>query len=225
MTLQKRFGSAVMLAALVLAWTSALAQGYPSKPVRIVVPFPAGGSVDAVARWVAQPLAESLKQPVVVENRAGAGGNVGADAVAKAAPDGHTLLITTPGLAISRSIYRKLPFAVPVGQGILATGRIDLAYRKAGEWTVIDFKTADLPDRAAAMKAHGAQLEVYSQALGTITGAPVRAALCLLRSGQLLDLRETLAYQKRDANEARPELGERVTRGPVLATSEKGTKT
>ena len=110
MTLQKRFGSAVMLAALVLAWTSALAQGYPSKPVRIVVPFPAGGSVDAVARWVAQPLAESLKQPVVVENRAGAGGNVGADAVAKAAPDGHTLLITTPGLAISRSIYRKLPF-------------------------------------------------------------------------------------------------------------------
>ena len=111
MTLRKRFSAAVMLAAaFALAATSALAQGYPSKPVRIIVPFPVGGSVDAVARWVAQPLAESLKQPVVVDNRAGAGGNVGADAVAKAAPDGHTFLITTPGLAISRSIYRKLPF-------------------------------------------------------------------------------------------------------------------
>jgi ATP-dependent exoDNAse (exonuclease V) beta subunit len=71
---------------------------------------------------------------------------------------------------------------------IAAAESADLAYRKAGEWTVIDFKTADLPDRAAAMEAHGAQFEVYCQALGSITGAPVRAALCLLRSGQLLDL-------------------------------------
>jgi tripartite-type tricarboxylate transporter receptor subunit TctC len=96
--------------ALALAAVGAHAQSYPIKPVRLIVPFPAGGSLDAVARWVSHPLSESLRQPVIVDNRSGAGGNIGADLVAKAAPDGHTLLITTPGLAISRSIYRKLPF-------------------------------------------------------------------------------------------------------------------
>jgi tripartite-type tricarboxylate transporter receptor subunit TctC len=89
---------------------TASAQGFPNRPVRIIVPFPAGGSVDTVARWVGAKMSESLKQPVVVENRAGAGGNVGADTVAKAAPDGHSLLITTPGLAIAKSIYKQLPF-------------------------------------------------------------------------------------------------------------------
>ena len=95
---------------LVVACAIAHAQSYPSKPVRVVVPFPAGGSVDTVARWVSQKLSDAWKQPVLVDNRAGAGGNVGADVVAKSAPDGYTVLITTPGLAISRSIYKKLPF-------------------------------------------------------------------------------------------------------------------
>ncbi|MSQ52670.1 MAG: tripartite tricarboxylate transporter substrate binding protein [Betaproteobacteria bacterium] len=95
---------------LAFAAANANAQGYPNKPIRMVVPFPAGGSVDTVARAVGQKLGESLKQSVLVDNRGGAGGNLGADAVAKAAPDGYTLLITTPGLAIARSIYRKLPF-------------------------------------------------------------------------------------------------------------------
>src|SRR3989442_8492968 len=95
---------------IALAAAGAFAQPYPSKPIRMVVPFPAGGSVDAVGRWVSQKLAEAWKQPVLVDNRAGAGGNVGADVVAKAAPDGYTVLLTTPGLAISPSIYRKLPF-------------------------------------------------------------------------------------------------------------------
>jgi ATP-dependent exoDNAse (exonuclease V) beta subunit len=104
----------------------------------------------------------------------------------------HTATIVLQEEAQAGHVYRELPFAVPVGEGILATGRIDLAYRRAGEWTVIDFKTADLHDRAAAIQAHGAQLEAYSQALGTITRAPVRAALCLLRSGQLLDLGESV---------------------------------
>src|SRR5689334_21449592 len=99
-----------LLASLCAAGT-ALAQTYPDgRPIRLVVPFPPGGSVDAVGRLVAQHLSESWKQPVLVENRAGAGGNVGADAVAKADPDGHVLLITTPGLAAAPSMYRKLPF-------------------------------------------------------------------------------------------------------------------
>jgi tripartite-type tricarboxylate transporter receptor subunit TctC len=105
-----RIVSSVLAVMLALAAGSAHAQVYPNKPIRIVVPFPAGGSVDTVARWISQPLSEAFKQPVVVDNRGGAGGNVGADLVAKSAPDGYTLLITTPGLAISRSIYRKLPF-------------------------------------------------------------------------------------------------------------------
>jgi tripartite-type tricarboxylate transporter receptor subunit TctC len=100
----------VLAAACALAAGNTHAQAFPSKPIRIVVPFPAGGSVDTVGRWVSAKMSESLRQPVLVENRAGAGGNVGADAVAKAAPDGHTVLITTPGLAIASSIYRQLPF-------------------------------------------------------------------------------------------------------------------
>jgi ATP-dependent helicase/nuclease subunit A len=112
---------------------------------------------------------------------------------ATAAADLASRARTIPEIAAAETadlVYRELPFAVPIGEGVLATGRIDLAYRQAGEWTVIDFKTADLHDGVAAIQAHGAQLEVYSQALGTITGEPVRAALCLLRSGQLLDLGE-----------------------------------
>jgi tripartite-type tricarboxylate transporter receptor subunit TctC len=101
--------SLVFMMALVAG--NAAAQGYPDgRPIRLIVPFPPGGSVDTVGRWITKHLSEAWKQPVLVENRAGAGGNVGADAVAKADPDGHTLLITTPGLAAGRSIYRKLPF-------------------------------------------------------------------------------------------------------------------
>jgi tripartite-type tricarboxylate transporter receptor subunit TctC len=95
---------------MALAVLEAQAQTFPSRPVRVIVPFPAGGSVDTVARWVSTKMSESFKQPFVVENRAGAGGNVAADIVAKAQPDGHTVLITTPGLAIAKSIYRQLPF-------------------------------------------------------------------------------------------------------------------
>jgi tripartite-type tricarboxylate transporter receptor subunit TctC len=95
---------------LALGFTQAHSQSYPAKPLRFVVPFPAGGSVDTVGRAVAIKLAEALKQAVIVENRGGAGGNVGAELIAKSAPDGYTLLITTPGLAIAPSIYRKLPF-------------------------------------------------------------------------------------------------------------------
>lgn len=100
------FAAAVALAAPGMAQ----AEDWPTRPITMIVPFPAGGSADAVARLVAMEMSDKLKQQVVVENRAGAGGNVGADAVAKAEPDGHVLLITTPGLAAGRSIYRKLPF-------------------------------------------------------------------------------------------------------------------
>ena len=89
---------------------AAVAQGYPTRPVHLVVPFAAGGAVDTVARALGQKLGETWKQPVIVDDRPGAGGNIAADAVAKASGDGYTLLITTQGFAISPSLYKKLPF-------------------------------------------------------------------------------------------------------------------
>jgi len=114
------------LAALCLAGAPALAQDFPTRPVRIIVPFAAGGAVDDLARIVGGRLAASWRQPVVVENHAGAGGNLGADLVAKSPPDGYTLLQTTNGQAISPSLYRALPFDavrdfIPVTQLVAST--------------------------------------------------------------------------------------------------------
>ena len=102
------------LVALVLAFafTTALAQeSYPSRPVRLLVSFTPGGGADLTARTVAQRMSESLRQPIVVENRPGANGLVGAGAVASAAPDGYTMLLTDRGaLGINPSLYKKLPY-------------------------------------------------------------------------------------------------------------------
>jgi tripartite-type tricarboxylate transporter receptor subunit TctC len=103
---------AALAAALVLcaAAGGAQAQGWPTKPVRIVVPYPPGGSSDIIARAISQPLSEALKQPVIVENKPGANGNTGTDAVAKA-NDGHTLLLCDVGaLAITPAVYPTLTF-------------------------------------------------------------------------------------------------------------------
>jgi tripartite-type tricarboxylate transporter receptor subunit TctC len=101
---------AAALVATAVAPNALAAEPWPSKPLRIVVPYPPGGSSDIIARAISQPLSQALKQTVIVENRAGANGNTGTDAVAKA-NDGHTLLLCDVGaLAISPSVYTKLPF-------------------------------------------------------------------------------------------------------------------
>ena len=104
--------AAIALALLALHANCVSAQTYPNKPIRIIVPFVAGGAVDTLARMMGAKLSESLGQPVIVENRPGAGGNVAADAVAKSPPDGYTILQNTNGQAISPAIYRSLPFDV-----------------------------------------------------------------------------------------------------------------
>jgi len=92
---------------------TAQAQSYPAKPIRIVVPFPAGGTSDILTRLIGTKLSESWKQQVLADNRPGANGNIGADMVARSAPDGHTLVLMDVGnLSISPSVFPKLPFDI-----------------------------------------------------------------------------------------------------------------
>jgi len=88
----------------------ALAQDYPSRPLRLLVPYAAGGSTDVLARMVGQKLSETLGQPVVIDNRTGAGTLIATEIVAHAAPDGYTLLMATPPLVVAAALYRKVPF-------------------------------------------------------------------------------------------------------------------
>jgi tripartite-type tricarboxylate transporter receptor subunit TctC len=100
----------LLAAAAVLLSQAAFAQAYPTRPITLVVPYPPGGLIDIVARLVQPKLQAELAGSIVVENRSGAGGNVGAESVARAAPDGHTLLLANPSLALSPHIYPKLNY-------------------------------------------------------------------------------------------------------------------
>lgn len=101
-----------LVAAAMISMAAAHAQNYPSKPVRIIVPYAAGGGTDMLARVVAQELVSRLGQQVIVENRAGGSGIIGIEAAARAAPDGYTVLFTTSLFTIIPSLYHKLPFDV-----------------------------------------------------------------------------------------------------------------
>ena len=99
------------LVVLLAAFSVAHAQeSYPSKPVRFILPFPPGGPTDILGRLISERLGAQLGQPVVTENRGGAGGNVGAEAAAKSAPDGYTIVLVAPSLAISPTLYTKLNY-------------------------------------------------------------------------------------------------------------------
>jgi tripartite-type tricarboxylate transporter receptor subunit TctC len=106
-----RFVSHCLLAAGILVGTEAIGQSFPQKPVRVIIPFPPGGATDLVVRMVQPRLTASLGQPVVVENRAGANGVIGADLTAHATPDGYTLMYTTgPSLMLARHLFRSVPY-------------------------------------------------------------------------------------------------------------------
>ncbi|MCM2327977.1 MAG: tripartite tricarboxylate transporter substrate binding protein [Lysobacter sp.] len=111
MTLKHRSITA-LVASLAFAATTALAQTYPTKPVKLIVPFPPGGAVDVYARTVQPALAENLGQTIVIENKTGASGMIGADSVAKAAPDGYTVLVgNVATLAMNVGIYKKMTYS------------------------------------------------------------------------------------------------------------------
>src|ERR1700690_2814464 len=99
-----------MAVASLLGCVQALAQTYPSQAIKFVVPFTPGTGMDMIARTVGPRLSERLGQPVVVENKPGASGNIGADAVAKAAPDGYTLMVGANTMLMAANLYRSVPF-------------------------------------------------------------------------------------------------------------------
>lgn len=101
----------LLAAAGIAAWQPAHAQSYPTKPVRLVIPYPPGGGTDTIMRPFVQYLSERLGQPVVIDNRGGAGGSMGMEAVARATPDGYTILAgLTAQLAVNPALYKKLPY-------------------------------------------------------------------------------------------------------------------
>lgn len=111
MKIRGAFACSILMVSAVLLAAETIAQGYPAKPVRTIVPFPPGGAADIVARAITQKLAEAWGMQVIVDNRAGAGGMIGSELVARAAPDGHTLLFASSSpLSINPHIASKLPY-------------------------------------------------------------------------------------------------------------------
>ena len=153
----------IFAAAFVLLSFAVHAQDWPTKAVRIIVPFPAGGSADLMPRAVAEKLSEKWGQPVIVDNRPGAAGNIGADAVYRAEPDGYTLLSgPPPPLVINKLLYKKLSYDpeqfVPISV-IGAIPNVLLVHPKTNVSTVQEF--------IALAKANPGKLNYASQGNGT----------------------------------------------------------
>jgi tripartite-type tricarboxylate transporter receptor subunit TctC len=152
--------------ALAAAPCVAHAQAWPTKPVKVIVPFVAGGATDVVARLLGQKLTEAWGQSVVIENRAGAGGNIGADVVAKSTPDGYTLFMTSGSIVTANPhLYKSLPFdpardLVPITE--VATGPQVIAVSA-------DLPVRDLRELIAYAKANPRKLNFGSAGLGTQT--------------------------------------------------------
>ena len=190
----------VLMAGLALAAPQfALAQAWPAKPIRLVVPFPPGGLIDIMARLVAPKLAQELGQPVVIDNKPGAGGNLGAAEVARAPADGYTLLMASPPLTISPALYASMPYKpeqiAPVG----LVGRVPnvlLVNPKSGINSVADLIARAKREPARmnyASNGNGTSLHLSAELLKSSTGTfithiPYRgaaAAVTALMAGEI----------------------------------------
>jgi tripartite-type tricarboxylate transporter receptor subunit TctC len=177
----------LLLAGAALAATAAQAQNWPARPIRLVVPFPPGGLIDNMARLLGPRLAQELGQPLVIDNKPGAGGNLGAAEAARATPDGYTLLMASPPLTISPALYTSLPYKpeqiAPVG----LVGRVPnvlLVNPKSGVQSVADLlaRVRQAPGRMNyASNGNGTSLhlsaELFKSTSSTfITHIPYRGA-------------------------------------------------
>ena len=223
------------LALLASAAFAAQAQWQPARPVKLVVPFAAGGQPDVVARTLAEPLSKALGQPVIVENRPGAGGNIAAEVVAKSAPDGLTLLVGTNGpLAVSPALYKDLPYdpqrdlapvtLVGTSPNLIAVNATlgvatvkDLVSRAKAEPGKLNFASVgkgsisqlsmELLNRAAGIRA------VHIPYNG---GAPAVAAL-VAGDVQLLSLNPTALIPQVDAGKVKVVAQTSAKRSPLIA--------
>src|SRR6266508_2178546 len=154
--------SGIILGLTLLGLTPLKAQEYPTKVVTMVVPFTAGGPTDTVARLVAVPMTKTLKQQVIIENVGGAGGTIAANRVAKAAPDGYTILIHHIGMSTAPALYRKLPYDAindfePIG--LINEVPMTLVAKK-------DFPAKDLKELIAYVKANKNKVNYANAGLG-----------------------------------------------------------
>ncbi len=197
----KTIARAVALLALIAAVLPGQAQTWPAKqPIRLVVPFPPGGGTDIVARRLAEHLREELGQMVIVDNKAGGSGNIGADAVAKAAPDGYTLLLTAAPFAIAPAMFKKLSFDpvkdfTPVTQiatvPLLLVTRADSPLNSVGD---VIARARKEPDRMTyASFGNGSPPHLVGESMKLLTGTRMthvpykggQAALPDILSGQI----------------------------------------
>ena len=153
------------MAALAVAATGAGAQGYPNRSVTMVVPFAAGGPTDVVARALGQAMSRTLGQPVVIENKLGAGGTLAAGHVAKAAPDGYTILIHHNGMATAPALYRKLPFD-PLTDFEYISQAVDVPMTLLGRK---DLPAKNLQELTAYLKANAAKINLAHAGLGAVS--------------------------------------------------------
>ncbi|AEG92762.1 Bug family tripartite tricarboxylate transporter substrate binding protein [Ramlibacter tataouinensis] len=181
MDTKRTFLAAALLAAAGLAGGPAAAQdaaaAYPGRPIRMIVNFPPGGTVDVLTRTVAQKLSERWGQPVLVDNRPGAGGNIGAQAVAAAEPDGYTLLATPPGpLAINQNLYRDMrydpaalvPVVLMASVPNVITARADLPVNSVKE--LVAYARAHPGKVTYGSQGSGSTSHLTGQMFATMTG-------------------------------------------------------
>ena len=176
MTVRRSVSTACMLVSMVVS-VGAEAQVYPAKSIRFILPSPAGSPADNIARPLAQSLSELLGQPVVIDSRAGANGNIGAELLAKSAPDGHTLLQVSTAFTISAATYAKLPFDpikdfAPVGliakSGIVFVVRPDLPAKTVKELIAL---SRQMPGKLTfASSGNGSSVHLAGELLNTVAG-------------------------------------------------------
>jgi tripartite-type tricarboxylate transporter receptor subunit TctC len=176
--MRRHIASALVALAAVAAAGAVFAQAYPTRPIRVVVPFPPGGNVDTFARMLFRHVEEDLGQPMVIDNRGGANGIVGAETVAKATPDGYTIMATSFGLAVNQYLVKKLPFDLrtdflPVTNIALGTGYLMVAHPA--------FPAKTVKDLIALAKQQPGKIR-YSTA-GVGNGQHLAGALFALKAG------------------------------------------